>query len=326
MKKFVVLFLLFISSALAQIGQPTQVLLDQLNTYDIQKLISGYVADGRFTFNIEERGGVVYKITGSGLLDDKNIPFSADLIAAATGYGSNIAEPIKQFFADRIGELADKGETPLAVEQYTLTVNVTGVKPYKLDMTLALSEIPTEAFPVSPYVLGATDAKYVIREFSDFQCPYCSRFVEGAFPAIKEQLLSRGDVRFEFHHFPLVSIHPNAQPAAEAMECVVAENPDGFWIYHDALFARQAAWQALPDAGAYFVRLAQDVGLITNGLEACIKNRAYAQNVVTAYEAGVKLGIGGTPTVFVNGFKVGDYTQVANYLALIDLIDKFSKE
>ena len=216
MKKIVILFFLMLSSALAQIGQPTQALLDQLSTYDVQKLISGYVADGRFTFNVEERGGLAYKITGSGLLDDKNIPFSSDLIAAATGYGSNIAEPVKQFFADRISELADKGDTPLAVEQYTLTVNVTGIKPYKLVMSLALSEIPTEAFPVSPYFLGAADAKYVIREFSDFQCPYCARFVEGAFPGIKDELLARGDVRFEFHHFPLVSIHPNAQPAAEA--------------------------------------------------------------------------------------------------------------
>lgn len=72
-------------------------LLDQLSAYDVQKLISGYVADGRFTFNVEERGGLAYKITGQGLLDDKNIPFSADLIAAATGYGANIAEPVKQF-------------------------------------------------------------------------------------------------------------------------------------------------------------------------------------------------------------------------------------
>jgi protein-disulfide isomerase len=325
MKKLVVLLLLISSSALAQIGQPTQVLLDQLSAYDIQKLISGYVADGRFTFNVEERSGVVYKITGSGLLDDKTIPFSADLIAVGTGYGANIAEPVKQFFSERIGELADKGQTPLAVEQYTLTVDVTGIKPYKLKMTLALSEIPAEAFPVSPHTLGTDDAKYVIREFSDFQCPYCARFVDGPFKNIKEQLLNRSDVRFEFHHFPLVSIHPNAQPAAEATECVVAENPDGFWTYHDALFARQAAWQGLPDASSYFVRLAQDVGLKTDNLEACIKNRAYAQNVVSAYEAGVNLGIGGTPTVFINGFKVGDFTQVANYLTLIDLIDKFNQ-
>ena len=327
MKKIIVCLALIASCALAQIGQPTSVLLEQLSNYKIQKLISGYVADSRFTFNIEERGGVVYKITGQGLLDDITTSFASDLIATGTGYGANIATPVKQFLAERIGELADKGDTPLAVEQYVLNVNVTGSKPYKLVMSLALAEIPTEAFPVSKYYLGAADAKYVIREFSDFQCPYCARFVEGPFKDVKEQLLSRGDVRFEFHHFPLVSIHPNAQPAAEAMECVVAaNNTEAFWAYHDALFARQQAWQALPDASSYFIRLAQDTSLNTNGVEDCIKNRSYAQDVVTAYEAGVNLGIGGTPTVFVNGFKVGDFTQAANYVALIELIEKFSNE
>jgi protein-disulfide isomerase len=327
MKKIIVFLFLISSLALAQVGQPASGLLEQLSTYKIQKLISGYVADGRFTFNLEERGGLVYKITGQGLLDDNNISFSSDLIAAGTGYGANIAVPVKQFLAERIGELADKGDTPLAVEQYTLNVNVTGSKPYKLVMSLSLAEIPTEAFPVGKYALGTADATYVIREFSDFQCPYCARFVEGPYKDIKDQLLSRGDVRFEFHHFPLVSIHPNAQPAAEAMECVVAANTvESFWAYHDALFARQQAWQGLPDASSYFVRLAQDSGLKTDGVEDCIKDRSYAQDVVSAYEAGVKLGIGGTPTVFVNGFKVGDYTQAANYVALIELIEKFSNE
>lgn len=325
MKNITMLILFFLSSALAQIGQPAKVILDQLSNHEIQKLISGYVANGRFTFNVEERGGVVYKITGQGLLDEKNIAFSGDLIGAATGYGTNIAEPVKQFFSERIGELADKGETPLAIEQYTLTVNVTGIKPYKLVMTLALTELPAQALPSSPHALGPADAAYVIREFSDFQCPYCARFVDGPLKDIKDQLLSRGDVRFEFHHFPLISIHPNAQPAAEATECVVAENPDGFWAYHDALFARQAAWQGLTDASSYFLRLAQDVGLETTNLEACIKARDYAPVVITAYETGVKLGIGGTPSVFVNGFRVGDFTQVANYLSLMDLIEKFEQ-
>jgi protein-disulfide isomerase len=326
MKKIIVCLVVLSSLALAQIGQPSSVLLEQLSKYKIQKLISGYVADGRFTFNIEERNGVIYKITGQGLLDDNTTSFASDLIATGTGYGENIAAPVKQFLSERIGELADKGDTPLAVEQYILNVNVTGSKPYKLVMSLALAEVPTEAFPVSRYYLGAADAKYIIREFSDFQCPYCARFVEGPFNDIKDQLLSRGDVRFEYHHFPLVSIHPNAQPAAEAMECVVAaNNPDAFWTYHDALFARQGAWQALPDASSYFLRLAQDTNLNTEGIEDCIKNRTYAQDVVTAYETGVKLGIGGTPTVFVNGYKVGDFTQVSSYLGLIDLIEKFNQ-
>ncbi|MGL4608352.1 MAG: DsbA family protein [Trueperaceae bacterium] len=312
----------------AQIGQPIDTLLSQLSNYDIAERITGYVADKKFTFKAEERGGVVYSLTGSGLLDDGNITFVGDLIAASTGFGENISTPIQTFLKDRIGELSGKGDAPLQIEQFNWMVNVTGEKkPYKLNFTLTLTEIPLESFPTDVYSMGPADAKYVIREFSDFQCPYCARFVTGTFAEIKEQLLSRDDVRFEFHHFPLVSIHPNAQPAAEASECVVASNtPEDFWPYHDALFERQQAWQALPDASSYFVRLAQDIGLKTDGLAECIAERTYGQKIINAYEAGGKLGVQGTPAVFINGYKVGDFTKIENYLAVIDLIDKFAAE
>jgi protein-disulfide isomerase len=312
----------------AQIGQPTDSLLGQLSDYDIAERITGYVADNKFTFNVEERGGVVYTVTGNGLLDDGNIEFVGDLIASGTGFGENIATPVKQFLTDRISELAGRGDSPLQVEQYNWTVNVTGEsKPYKLEFTLSLTEIPTEAFPPGAYSIGPDDAKYVIREFSDFQCPYCARFVMGPFKEIKAQLLTRDDVRFEFHHFPLVSIHPNAQPAAEAAECVVAANtPEDFWAFHDALFERQQAWQGLPDASSYFVRLAQDVGLETQGVAQCLSERTYGQKIIAAYEAGGRLGVAGTPTVFINGYKVADFTRVENYLAVMELIDKFAVE
>jgi protein-disulfide isomerase len=315
------------STAFAQIGQPADVLLGQLANYDIAERITGYVADGKFTFNIEERGGVIYTLGGNGLLDTDNIAFVGDLIAAGTGFGENIATPVKQFLTDRIGELSDKGESPLQVEQYNWTVNVTGEKaPYKLEFTLGLTEIPVEAFPLATHIIGSPDAKYVIREFSDFQCPYCAQFVAGPFADVKEELLTRDDVRFEFHHFPLVSIHPNAQPAAEAAECVTAANtPEDFWTFHDALFERQQAWQALPDASSYFVRLAQDVGLTTDSVAQCIADRTYGQQVIDAYEAGGQLGVAGTPTVFINGYKVADFTRVENYLAVMELIEKFEE-
>ncbi len=333
MNKFYLNFILtlllsYVTTAFAQIGQPLDALLAQLTNYQIDKRITGYTADNKFTFDVEERGGVIYSLKGNGLLDEGNITFVAGLIATATGFGENISTPIKQFLTDRIGELSGKGEAPLRVEQYNWTVNVTGEsQPYKLEFSLAIAEIPVEAFPVATHTLGSPDAKYVIREFSDFQCPYCARFVTGAFADVKEQLLSRDDVRFEFHHFPLVSIHPNAQPAAEAAECVVAANtPEDFWPYHDALFERQQAWQGLPDASSYFVRLAQDTGLKTEGVEVCIADRTYGQQVIDAYEAGGQLGVAGTPTVFINGYKVADFTKVENYLAVMDLIDKFAED
>lgn len=322
-----VILLSFLSTALAQIGQPADLLLKQLNSYNIEKSANGYSTDEDFSFALEERSGVVYSLIGNGSLTQNNINFVSDLVATTTDFGEDISTAIKTFLTDRVGELSGAGATSLPIEQFTWNVTVTGeTEPYKLEFSLSLDELPADTFPLADHIMGAADAKYVIREFSDFQCPYCEQFFVGAYLDIKEQLLTRGDVRLEFHHFPLVSIHPNAQPAAEAAECIVAaNNPEAFWTFHDALFERQQAWSDLPDASSYFVRLAQDVDLKIEGVAQCIADRTYKSKVVASYRAGGKLGIEGTPTLFVNGFKVGDYTQIESYLALMDLVDKFSE-
>ncbi len=92
----------------------------------------------------------------------------------------------------------------------------------------------------SSSVRGNTDAKVTIIEFSDFQCPYCSR----ALPTVKKILADYGDkIAFSYKHFPLVSIHPRAQKAAEAAEC--AKDQGKFWEMHDKLFEGQTDWSSL---------------------------------------------------------------------------------
>lgn len=86
---------------------------------------------------------------------------------------------------------------------------------------------------------GPKDAKITIVEFSDFQCPYCSR----AFPTIEQVMKDyNGKVRLVFKHFPLISIHPHAQKAAEAAECAKAQGK--FWEFHDKLFTAQNDWSS----------------------------------------------------------------------------------
>ena len=84
---------------------------------------------------------------------------------------------------------------------------------------------------------GTTGAKITVLEYSDFQCPFCSR----AFPTIQQVLKDYGSkVLFAYKHFPLSSIHPNAQKAAEAAEC--AKDQGKFWEFHDKLFEDQNSW------------------------------------------------------------------------------------
>ncbi|MBI4148856.1 DsbA family protein [Candidatus Woesearchaeota archaeon] len=87
--------------------------------------------------------------------------------------------------------------------------------------------------------LGDKNAPVTIVEFSDFQCPFCGRFRSETFDQIKSQYIDTGKVRFVYRDFPLSSIHPNAQKAAEAAEC--ADEQGKFWEYHDKIFLNQPA-------------------------------------------------------------------------------------
>jgi len=131
-------------------------------------------------------------------------------------------------------------------------VSVSGAVPYEqfqpiIDALLNGNESPVPPSPdiVLPtisdtdHVLGKANAKVTIVEFSDFQCPFCSRHHPTMQRIISEY---PDDVRWVYKHFPLESIHPRARPAAEASECVadLAGN-DAFWQYADKLFANQSS-------------------------------------------------------------------------------------
>ena len=313
-------------SAFAQIGEPPEAFVQALASYGLGETGERFTVSD-VTFTLETRGDVTYRVQGEGPLGDAGRAVIADVIGAATGYGEGIAEPVREFLEARAGELAGRGPVSLAVEEYLLELEVTGDAPYSASFALSLQEAPEESFPAARHTVGADDATLVIREFSDFQCPFCARYALEALPAIKDALLARGDVRFEYHHFPLDSIHANARPAAEASECVVAANDAAsFWPYHNALFDRMQAWSRLDSPTSYFVRLAQDLGFEIEGVQACIEAREFASVVQDMFQAGVNLGVRGTPTVFVNGFRLSNPFDLDEYAHKIALIEAFQEE
>ncbi|MCB0229190.1 MAG: thioredoxin domain-containing protein, partial [Anaerolineae bacterium] len=105
---------------------------------------------------------------------------------------------------------------------------------------------------------GSPDAPVTIIEYSDFQCPFCSRWVEQTYPSLLKDYVDSGKVQLVFRDFPL-SFHPNADEAAVASRC--AAEQDAYWAMHDALFAGQPAWSELPDAKPTFIGYAGDIGL-----------------------------------------------------------------
>lgn len=305
-------------SAHAQIGQPVSSLQPTFDKLGMEKVLGGY-KNSAMRVTTLEKGSALYSLQGAVKLDEAGIAQFSEVVGAVTGYGAGIAQPIAEFLRTRAAEIANRGKVPLNVEEYLLTLNLEGDEvPYSADFVLELNETPN--LPNSAHSIGPKNAKFVIREFSDFQCPYCAQFASQVMPQIKEKLLERGDVRFEYHNFPLVSIHANAQMAAEAAECVTTANrPEDFWRYHDALFLRQQAWSSLGDPAPYFVRLAQDVGLSAKGVAACLKDGTYRKTVEDAFNTATALGLNSTPTVFINGVKMPSSAamNIASYEAAI---------
>src|SRR3989338_6499480 len=89
-------------------------------------------------------------------------------------------------------------------------------------------------------ILGDKNAEVTIIEFSDYQCPFCGRFWSDTLPSIKSEYIDSGKVKLVFRDFPLTSIHPLAQPSAEAVECVREKGGDeAYYKMHDKIFANQ---------------------------------------------------------------------------------------
>lgn len=147
------------------------------------------------------------------------------------------------------------------------------------------------------HLLGDFDAPITIVEFSDFECPFCSSF----HPTIQRIMDEYpGHVRWVYKHFPLSSIHPNAQAAAEASECAAdIGGNEAFWAYGDALFDNQQALNK-----STYLRIAGTIGLDTNAFEECFDSGKFRQKVQSDYQEGVAAGVRGTPGSFINGVSI----------------------
>lgn len=153
-------------------------------------------------------------------------------------------------------------------------------------------------------ILGNKDAKVTIVEFSDLQCPFCKAYLDDTHEQLKEKYIDTGKVKFAFRHYPLTSIHPNAQKAAEASEC--ANEQGKFWEFHDKVFAEQETWspQTSADAISSFVSYAGDLGLDSEKFQSCVESDKFKEAVEADMEAANKVQVDGTPAFFVNGYRM----------------------
>ena len=147
--------------------------------------------------------------------------------------------------------------------------------------------------PARDHIEGPADAPLALVEYGDYECPHCGR----AYWIVKDVQSQLGRrLCFAFRHFPLAQIHPNATRAAEAAEAAGAQGR--FWPMHDLLFQNQAA---LGDTD--LVRYAKLLELDLPRFVAELAEHAHAERVREDFTTGVRSGVNGTPTFFVNGLR-----------------------
>jgi protein-disulfide isomerase len=153
--------------------------------------------------------------------------------------------------------------------------------------------MPELRFPISEsdHVISSGKARVTLLEYGDYQCPHC----QAAQPTVAGLLRHYSDVMlFAYRHFPLVTIHPLAKPAAETAE--YAGSRGRFWEMHDALFANGSRL-SVPT----LLLLADQLGLKAASLREALATGRFAPKVDQDFASGIRSGVNGTPCFFING-------------------------
>jgi protein-disulfide isomerase len=165
-------------------------------------------------------------------------------------------------------------------------------------------DIPTAGYPS----LGPADAKIVIVEFSDFQCPYCRQFHAETYQALLDAY--KGKIRFVYRNLPLTTLHPNAMPAAIASLC--ANDQNAYWDFNEKLFSNETLDEAT------YIKYATDLGLNVDTFTKCLSSGSHDAGIKQDMDFALNLGVQSTPTFFINGLALVGAQPLTNFQQIID--------
>jgi protein-disulfide isomerase len=171
--------------------------------------------------------------------------------------------------------------------------------------------------------LGDPNAPVTIDVFEDFQCPACKNFTESTEPLIVQNLVSTGKARYVFHNFPFLDdaqpVNKESDQAANASMC--ANEQGKFWEMHGTLYTN---WNG-ENQGAFSDRrlqaMAESLGLDMEAFNSCFSANKYESEIQADLDLGEQWEVSGTPTVFVNGQRVGAPRQVPSYPEIADAVN-----
>jgi len=176
------------------------------------------------------------------------------------------------------------------------------------------SNLSIDTISDTDWVYGDRQAKVVLLEYSDFQCPACATY----HPMVKQLEQEFGQqIAVVYRHFPLSTIHPNARAAAESAEAAGLQGY--FWQMHDKLFENQSDWSASPNPRNQFIQYASDLGLDIEKFESDLSSSAVSQAVRDDIVSANQVGINATPTFFLNGVSI---TNPRSYDAFKNLVSE----
>jgi protein-disulfide isomerase len=162
------------------------------------------------------------------------------------------------------------------------------------------------------YKRGPDEAKVVMVEFADFQCPACG----AAHPITKQIAQDYGDkIQMVFRHFPLPQ-HKNAMDASRAAEAAGAQGK--FWEMHDVLYEKQDDWSEKSNAVDIFVQYAKDLGLNADQFKKDLVEHKFDNQITKGMTDGNAAGVNSTPTFYINGLKQVGIPSFAEFKSLID--------
>lgn len=165
----------------------------------------------------------------------------------------------------------------------------------------------TQSLAGRDHMLGPKEAPVTLVEYGDYECLDCDQ----AHELVKELLLRLGDqISYIFRYFPLSTLHEHAQMAAETAEAAGVQGK--FWQMHDILFQNQHALEA-----EYLSEYAAGIGLDMPQFIRDMATHAHADKVREDFLSGVRSGVSGTPTFFLNGVRLNDSQDLYSLLSAI---------
>jgi protein-disulfide isomerase len=172
---------------------------------------------------------------------------------------------------------------------------------WEAELTLPVSED-------RDHIQGPEDAAVTLVEYGDYECPYCG----AAYPIIKDVQARMGErLRFVFRNFPITTAHPHAEQAAEAAEAAAAQGR--FWEMHDLIYENQNRLEE-GDLRVYAGQLELDV----ESFERELAEHVHAERVREDFMSGVRSGVNGTPTFYINGVRHDDDYELETLIAALE--------